>query len=285
MLQPNWDCSGDEMKLWDKIWEVEQNIRKRVENAFGRETSQMPLEVRREILEQVEARIAIDKGVKLFSFERLEIHLNPATMAQCDVFDMAFLANDSLKSDIRNKLHEAQAPHGERLEIFVELHKPDGPDQAGNPHRELFRLNFVKQDQSRPRETPESSMEIIKGSVEQAIYRLRKERILIGRLSEVTDLEGRMVRKNDVVFSDNGDDINSTVGRIHARIWFDHDKQEFRIMDEASRYGTRIARDGRSIEVPGGNSRGVRLKSGDEIYFGQACMRFEFRALVERNLP
>jgi hypothetical protein len=34
-------------------------------------------------------------------------------------------------------------------------------------------------------------------------------------------------------------------------------------------------REGRSIEVPGGNTRGVRLRSGDEIYFGQACLRFE----------
>jgi hypothetical protein len=279
MLQPNWDCCGDEMKLWDKIWNAEQNIRKRVENAFGKEISQTPLEVRCDILEQVESRIAIDKGGKLFSFDKLEIHIHPATIAQCDVFDMAFLANDSLKSDIRNKLRESQAQHGENLEIFVELHKPPGPDQAGNPPGELFRLNFVKQDQSRPREIPESSLEIIKGSVEQATYRLKKERILIGRLLEVTDLEGRMVRKNDVVFLDNGDDINSTVGRIHARIWFDYEKQEFRIMDEVSRYGTRIAREGRYIEVPGGNSRGVHLKSGDEIYFGQACMRFEFKGL------
>jgi len=272
------------MKLWDKIWKAEQNIRKRVENAFGREISQTPLEVRADILEQVESRIAIDKGGKLFSFDRLEVHLHPATLAQCDVFDMAFLANDSLKSDIRSKLREAQAPQGENLEILVELHKPAGPDQEGNPPGELLRLNFIKQDQSRLREIPESCLEIIKGSVEQATCRLKKERILIGRLSEVTDLEGRMVRKNDVVFLDNGDDINSTVGRIHARIWFDHEKQEFRIMDEASRYGTRIAREGRSIEVPGGNSRGVRLKSGDEIYFGQACMRFEFKAPMTPNL-
>ena len=110
---------------------------------------------------------------------------------------------------------------------------------------------------------------------EQPVYRLKNDRILIGRLSEVTDREGRLVRKNDVVFLDNEDDINSTVGRIHARIWFDFEKQEFRIMDEVSRYGTRVLRDGRYLEIPGGNPRGVRLRSGDEIFCGQACVRFE----------
>jgi hypothetical protein len=265
------------MKFWDKIWKAEQNIRKRVEYAFGKEASQTPLEIRREILEQVESRVAIDKGGKLFTFEKLEINLFPATMAQRDIFDMTFIAGDSLKSDIRNKLREAGVPRGEDLEIAIELHTPTSSDQAESPSNELFRINFIKQNQAHPIEAPEASLEIIKGSVEQAAYRLKKERILIGRLLEVTDLEGRMVRKNDVVFLDNGDDINSTVGRIHARIWYDFEKQEFRIMDEASRYGTRVVRGGRSIEVASGNLRGVRLKSGDELYFGQACMRFDFK--------
>ncbi len=265
------------MKIWDRILKAEQDIRKRIENAFGTEAAQTPLEIRRQILEQVESRVAIDKGGKLFSFEKLEISLYPATMAQYDIFDMAFLAKGSLKADIRNKLREMQVQRCENLNIRIELHKPAGPDASDDLPGELFRMNFVKLDPSQPKEIPETSLEIIKGSVEQAHYRLKKERILIGRLSEVTDLEGRLVRKNDVVFLDNGDDINSTVGRIHARIWYDFEKKEFRIMDEASRYGTRVVREGRSIEVPAGNSRGIRLKSGDELYFGQGGMRFDFK--------
>jgi hypothetical protein len=104
---------------------------------------------------------------------------------------------------------------------------------------------------------------------------MKKERILVGRLAEVMDREGRLIRKNDVAFLDNEEDVNSTVGRIHARIWFDHERKDYCIIDEASRYGTRVIREGRSIEVPGGNTRGLRLRSGDEIYFGQACLRFE----------
>ena len=36
-----------------------------------------------------------------------------------------------------------------------------------------------------------------------------------------------------------------------------------------------IFRDGRQIEVPAGNRRGERLRPGDEIYLGRACLRFE----------
>jgi hypothetical protein len=261
------------MTLWNKILEAEQTIRKRVENAFGKETSQTPLEVRRAILEQVESRIVVDKDGKLFPFEKIELHLYPPTKALYDVFEVAFSSEDSLKSDLQLKLREAQVQEPVNLQILMEIHEPE--EQSPGESGELFHLNFVKLDRFRPSEMPEIILSIVKGSVEQETYRLKKERILIGRLSEVTDLEGRMVRKNDVVFSDNGDDINSTVGRIHARIWFDPERKEFRIMDEASRYGTRVVRDGRTIEAPGGNARGIRLKSGDEIYFGQACMRFE----------
>jgi hypothetical protein len=253
--------------------QTEQGIRKRVENAFGKETSRTPLEVRREILEQVESRIAIDQGRKLFLFEKLEIHIHPPTEALRDVFEPAFLKDNSLELDIRQKLREIQQTGN--LEIIVQVHEPADRNQAEVRSADLLELKFVKMDRSRPREIPELSLQIVKGSIEQGLYRMRKERILIGRLSEVMDQEGRMVRKNDVVFLDNGDDINSTVGRIHARIWFDSEKKEFRIMDEASRYGTRVVREGRSIEVPGSNPRGIRLKSGDEIYFGQACMRFQ----------
>jgi hypothetical protein len=49
----------------------------------------------------------------------------------------------------------------------------------------------------------------------------------------------------------------------------------YRICDDGSEFGTRVFRDGRQIEVPAGNRRGERLRPGDEIYLGRACLRFE----------
>ena len=260
------------MGFWDKLLKAEQSIRKRVENAFGHGTAQTPLEVRRQILEQVESRIVVDTSGNRFPFGKVAVQLQPPTEALRDVFEAAFLQDESLKADILERLKDSQAVFPNNLEISVELRQV--PDPAPVEPFPLFRLDFIKPDPGRKPEVPEAKLVIVKGSAEMPEYRLKKERILIGRLAEVLDREGRMVRKNDVVFLDNEDDINSTVGRIHARIWFDLEKREFCIMDEASRYGTRIIRQGRSIDVPG-NSRGIRLNSGDEIYFGQACLRFE----------
>lgn len=269
------------MGLWDKLLKAEKNIRKRVESAFGQETAQTPLEVRREILEQVESRIIIDADGKLFPFEKVSVWLQPSTDALHDVFETAFLQDGSLRTDILEMLKDSQARHPSGLDIKIEFRKHPESDQAEASRHPLYELDFSKPDPLRKREIPEAKLAISKGSAEQPAYRMKKERILIGRLSEVLDREGRLVRRNDVVFLDNGDDINSTVGRIHARIWFDFERQEFYIMDEISRYGTRVIREGRSIEVPGGNPRGIRLRSGDEICCGQASLRFELVSAAE----
>lgn len=261
------------MGFWDRLLRAEQNIRKRVESAFGHGSAQTPLEIRREIIEQVESRIVVDTSGSRFPFAKVAVRLQPPTEALRDVFEAAFLQDGSLRADILEKLRDSQARYPPELDVVVELQLLPGPATAEASL--LFQLDFVRPDPSRGMEVPETRLAVIKGSAEQPEYRLKRERILVGRLAEVLDREGRLVRKNDVVFLDNEEDINSTVGRIHARIWFDLERREFCIIDEASRYGTRVIREGRSIEVPGGNSRGIRLRSGDEIYFGQACLRFE----------
>jgi hypothetical protein len=268
------------MGIWEKLLKAERSIRKRIENAFGPDMTQTLLEVRREILEQVESRIMMDANGKVFPFGKVVVLLQPPAGILHDAFETAFLQGGSLKEDILKRLKDAEARHPDELGIVVQLQAPDlqEPKLAS---RSLFRLDFVKPDPLSKRKIPETDLVIAKGSAEQASYRMKKERILIGRLSEVLDREGRMVRKNDVVFLDNGDEINSTVGRAHARIWFDPETQGFRIMDEISHYGTRIVREGRSIEVPGGNPRGIRLQSGDEIYCGQACLRFRLISTAE----
>jgi hypothetical protein len=252
------------MGIWQTLLKTEQNIRKRVESAFGKESVQTPLEVRREILEQVESGIIIDTSGKIFPFAKVIIWLQPPTEILQEVFKTAFLQDNSLKMDILQMLAEGQANPLKELEVVVNFQPQLDSDPKDSSACPIFKVEFFKPDPSQKREVPETSFVISKGSAEQA-----------GRLPEVLDREGRMIRRNDIVILDNGDEINSTVGRAHARIWFESDRQEFRVMDEVSRYGTLIVREGRSIEVPAGNPRGIRLKSGDEIYCGRVCLRFE----------
>jgi pSer/pThr/pTyr-binding forkhead associated (FHA) protein len=92
-------------------------------------------------------------------------------------------------------------------------------------------------------------------------------------MSELVDAGQRVIRRNDIVFEEGADEANATVSRGHAHIR--HESGEYRICDDESEYGTRVFRDGRSIEVPRGNRRGEKLRPDDEIYLGRACLRFE----------
>lgn len=263
------------MEVRKTFHQAEQKIRKQVKKALGTETSRLIGEVRQEILELLESKIREDKEGRIFPFEKVTVLLKAPTESLDDSFKTAFIENDSLKADMIRKLDEANAQYADKLEIMIEFRKDAAPDQTGSDPSSLFRMNFLKSNPIRKGEIPETNLLITKGLAERQAYQMKKERILIGCLSEVLDREGRMVRRNDVVFLDDSGDINSTVDSIHARIWYDFEKREFRIMDEASRYGTRIVRQGNSIDVPVGSTRGIRLQSGDEIHCGQASLRFE----------
>jgi pSer/pThr/pTyr-binding forkhead associated (FHA) protein len=126
---------------------------------------------------------------------------------------------------------------------------------------------------SQPQPAAPARLTVIHGKAREAVYTLDKTRINIGRLAELTDAEHRVIRRNDVVFEEGADEANATVSRKHAHIR--REAGEYRICDDSSEFGTRIFRDGRALEVPAGNPRGERLRPGDEIYLGRACVRFE----------
>lgn len=261
------------MAIWEILQKAEQNLRARSENPFSDETIQKQLEVRRQILEQIDSRISMEAAGKVFPYEKISICLYPPAEEFREGFRIAFLKEDSLKADILQTLWELHARFLEKLQILVDLGqsvKPGDRDSAVH-----YAIEFVKPDPSMSKEIPALKLKIFKGLAEKPEYSMCKDRILIGRSLDVTDREGRVIRKNDVVFSDNGEDVNSTVSYAHARIWWDFSNQEFIIMDEVSRHGTCIVREGRSLEVPAGNPCGMRLQSGDQVYFGQACLHFE----------
>jgi pSer/pThr/pTyr-binding forkhead associated (FHA) protein len=114
---------------------------------------------------------------------------------------------------------------------------------------------------------------VVKGKTQQEEYELGGRRTNIGRMAELTDSEHRVVRRNTIVFEEGADEANSTVSRKHAHIRFE--EGEYRLCDDESEFGTRVFRDGRPIEVPPGNRRGEKLRAGDEIYLGRACLRVE----------
>jgi FHA domain len=128
-----------------------------------------------------------------------------------------------------------------------------------------------------PQAPPAIGLAVLKGNASRDRFDLRAERIYLGRLAEVVDAAGRVVRRNDVAFAEEGD-LNQTVSREHARIAWDPDSRGYWLRDEGSAAGTLIFRSGRSIEVSRHDRRGVRLQDGDEVFLGRAVLRVDLQA-------
>ena len=232
--------------------------------------------MRREILDEVESWLAAAGRGKSLPFSGITVRLMPRDARMSEVIRAALLDGQALEQDIRQLLTDSQRQAPENFEVAVRLEETATQGEGGESrgfHIEFSRAKHPARAR-RKHLPPQVEFVVVEGIAEHAFYRLQKPRIRLGRLKEVMDKEGQMVRRNDIVFVDNGEEINSTVGRAHATIYFDGDRNEFRIIDEVSKYGTRIFRDSRSIEVPPGTSRGVTLRFGDEVYLGRACLRF-----------
>lgn len=260
------------MGMWEILAQSERRLCSRFENRFSQEMMQKLSEIRRQVLEQVDSRFVDESSGKSFPYGKISILLYPRSDELREAYSAAFLEGESLKGDILQMLEEAQL----RLPGPVEISVASEPTPDSDPlPLAVYKMEFVKRGLPGRREAPALTLTVTRGGAQIPAYHLQKERILVGRSPEVTDREGRVIRKNDLVFLDDGSEINATVSYAHARIWWDFESQEYLVMDEVSRYGTSIVREGRSLEVPSGNPCGIRLQSGDEVICGQARFRFE----------
>jgi hypothetical protein len=154
--------------------------------------------------------------------------------------------------------------------------------ERGDPRSGFAELPTAKL--ARPAEAapwPALRLSVLKGKAVREVYAFAADRIQLGRLEEVLDHTGRVRRRNDVAFLEEGD-VNETVSREHARITWDAASRAYWLRDEGSASGTIIFRAGRPIEVSRHDRRGVRLQSGDELYLGRAALLLEIEGAPPR---
>jgi hypothetical protein len=270
------------MSLFSEVEKtIERAFRKWTERAFGPAQSDELLLVHRAILEEIEGKIqTIQRGQRLFPYNYLRVRLVSPEPERRALFQAAFAKDRRLENDIRESLQGAGCalPTGFAVDVETAEEGPKG-----------FEISYaIREAPSVPAPAPAPEPEpapthefvparlvVVRGKAAQESYAVEKSRTNIGRMQELTDSQQRIVRRNDIVFEEGGDDANATVSRAHAHIRFDRASGQYRICDDESEFGTRIFREGRSIEVPAGNRRGERLCAGDEIYVGRACLRFE----------
>jgi hypothetical protein len=266
---------------------IERAFGKWTERAFGPAQSDELLVVHRAILEEIEGKIqTIQRGRRLFPYNHLRVRLVSPEPERRALFQAAFAQDRRLENDIGESLKGAGCtlPAGFAVDVetaeegskgfdiaYTIREVPSVPEPAPVPVSETAPETATESKA----ESAAARLAVTRGKAARESYTIDKTRTNIGRMQELTDSQQRIVRRNDIVFEEGGDDANATVSRAHAHIRFDRPSGQYRICDDDSEFGTRIFREGRSIEVAGGNRRGERLCAGDEIYVGRACLRFD----------
>jgi hypothetical protein len=245
---------------------IERGFRKWTDRMLGPADSDEVLLVHRAILEAIESKVqTVARGQRVFPYSRVTVTLVSADADRRALYQTAFGEGGRLEADIREAFDavDCETPRGFHVEV-----------KTAETGEKKFEIEYALEPAKAAPEAPRGAARVtaIKGRTAQPEYTLEKARTNIGRIAELTDAEQRVVRRNDVVFED-GDEANATVSRRHAHIRLE--AGEYRICDDESEFGTRVFRDGRAIEVPAGNRRGERLRPGDEIYLGRACLRFD----------
>jgi len=262
---------------------VESELEERLRRLFappegeGREL----LEIQRGILEEVVSKAQkLPRGKLTFPYNELSVSIPVVEPERRPLFEMVFVEEDQLARDIRETLVQAGCTPPAKLTVDVRLAVAAMPEASAKGFHIVYRRN----EAPARRPTPHGSifakkagarLVVMQGKATQESYQLTKSRVHVGRLAEVLDDQHRLVRLNDIVFSDRDHPANGTVSRKHAHLRYDGASGEFRLFDDYSAYGTSVFRDGELMTIPSGGGRGVALRAGDEIYFGQARVRFE----------
>ncbi len=257
------------MGIIEKVTTIEKRIARL---AARHDVPLQPLEIRRAVLDEIEDLVPPSRTARrVFPFTRIVVEV---VAAPSDRVAMAAKLGEAsgLREAIEDRLRQSGCPVPRDLALAVKLvRRPAGDWETGR----VFRVMCDRPEKAAATVEPSpAAISILKGDAPRKTYSVRGERTNIGRLAEVIDRDHRVVRRNQVVFAETDNPVNLTVSRAHAHITVTA-AGEYRLFDDRSTHGTRIFRRGRTIALPSGSPRGTRLQSGDEIYFGQACAKFE----------
>lgn len=236
-------------------------------------TGTEPMELRRAVLDDVESRVVTAGGGKrIFPYNRLEVRLLADDPQQREAIEAIVREAWDLRRDVTDRLRDSRSSVPAGLDVDVQVTDQPGAEFGGRHWLVVYHRAEGAAATAQGRR-PVLTLTILQGQAKQRVYTFEtSDRVTLGRLDEVVDEEGRVKRRNDVAFLEDGE-INRTVSREQARILWDAEAGEYRLRAEPGASGTRILRDGRTIDVSAHDRRGVRLLSGDEIYLGKASMK------------
>jgi hypothetical protein len=274
------------MKIVD-IWDKARTLESRIARALSRAAqdavgsgAREPLEIAHAIVDAVERQVQSgSRGTRLFPFNRVAVSVLAGSRDSRARLEALFAAKPSLQDRVVDRLRSAGCDVADlQIDVAYVGRAARGWD---NPHFHVA-FNRVAAAAAAPAPgglTPARvEVTVLRGVAERRTYSFAMSQIELGRGVEVRDNRHRLLRTNHVVFVEGSTAVNQTVSRRHAHIAVDP-SGDHRLHDDRSEHGTGIVRGGRTIAVPAG-SRGVRLRSGDEIALGEARVRIRIEDAV-----
>jgi len=224
-----------------------------------------PAEILSGVTRDTEAAITLGPDGPTFPYNRVLITLAAPTPQRRTELQ-ATLSPEHVRERLVEHLHrKADVPPDLRVDVRIaaDIESAVGFDVT-------FRHIASRIPTERPVATRGARLVSPDGSLR---FTLTEGTVHIGRVADVHDRAGRLVRRNQIALDAGAE--SRTVSRAHARIHGirDQDMLAFMLFDEGSRYGSSVVRGGRAHKVLHGDA-GFRLKNADEVHFGRICLQF-----------
>ncbi len=264
------------MTLGKKARSAETKVGRAVDTLVTRligSSPRQPLEIVHAIVEDVERQVQpAGRGRWVFPFNRVTVELAAPTREARARLSGIVGTPESLRDRIAEKLGPACPRQG--LDVRIRFRPARAESWAHEDyHLELEHIPHAAQiAQASVPQIDSIELTVTSGAADRRRFSFTTDRVDIGRGGEVLDSRQRLLRRNQIAFTDDGDAANQTVSRRHAHIVYRQQAREFRVFDDGSARGTNIFRKGVTIPVPSG-ARGVALQSDDELSLGQARLR------------
>lgn len=252
---------------------IEKMGRKVFESPFASDTTtDAPelAEIRLTLLDAARSRCQRISGKQIFPFNKVTVTVRGIREKDEDVWRSQFL-HQIFESELRAGLAKASVRFPDDLTVEVNS-TPDFPSSS----EDWISVSVEMKPRNRTvTAARQARLVILQGTANVTEMLVSKARTNIGRSIDVQRVNGPS-RRNDLAFSDESA-INRSVSREHAHIVFSKALGEYRLFNDRTyndgNCGLWILRDGLS-EAVHRDARGVQLRSGDEIHFGKAVVRF-----------
>jgi len=286
LSQLDWFGEGNEMDILGKARKLESKIARTIDSAAQSLVGsgpREPLETVHAIVDAVEEEVQpAGRGKRVFPFNRMKVSVVAESRGDRARLEAVLEGQPNLQERILERLR-ATGCHVQGLDIKIVYVGRTQADWA----RPDFQLDFARMspgvDISRSTGGIPNRIElmVVHGTAGRRTYSFTGTSIHLGRGAEVRDSQSRLIRTNQVAFTEGAGSPNLSVSRRHAHVVHNPAADDYRVHDDGSAQGTTVVREGRSISVARGG-RGIRLQSGDEIVLGEARVRVKIDTKVSR---